>query len=135
MARQSTQEETQLLQEEISKIKLELAKMEEEEKDLDREISALKQRELQAENETDEILAKEEALREEELKLAEKEKELNAKLIEAEEKEAVLKKHKDFEAEIELRLNGLLLSEDVHERKTWEELKFIGRQFSRQIKK
>ena len=106
------------LKEKISKAELEEAELESEEK-------ILKDREVEAEMQSEELWAKEEMLKKEEEMLKKQEELLRKKLQEAEQKDLGLRMRREFEGELEMRLQGLLMSEEIYHRKNWEELRII----------
>ena len=117
--------EREKFEKEIEGLRLELESVEASEKRLISRLEAVKQEETAVEGKIDQLIAKDEDIHEEERKTTDKEIQLMQKLKEAEHLENVLKMKRQQEEEIELRLQGLILTHDVYNKRNWEELKIM----------
>ena len=124
-AKEKAQLEHENLLDQIKDLKEKINKAELEEAELEAEETILRDREIEAELQSEELWAKEEMFKKEEEILKKQEETLRKRMQEAEQKELGLRMRREFEGELEMRLQGLLMSEDIWHRKNWDELRLI----------
>ena len=123
--KQKAESENESLSLQIKDLKEKIAKAELEETELETEEKLLREREIEAEIQSEELWAKEEIFKKEEELLRKQEETLRKKMLEAEQKDLGLRMRREFEGELEMRLQGLLISEDIWQRKNWDEINDI----------